>query len=87
VLSSLVPCNIDPQVSLTFSGKRFAFPMDSFNVGQVTSGSTDCVGGIMAMQDIDCGFGFLLLLLLSSGVLTTLNMFGYSGLNFYQRST
>lgn len=47
------PCNSDPQVSLTFGGKQFAVPVSAFNIGPITQGSSDCVGGIMAANGID----------------------------------
>jgi hypothetical protein len=78
VLSSLDPCDTDPQVSLTFGGKQLAVPVNSFNIRQAAPGSTDCVGGVVAAPDIDCVFGFFFLLS-SSGVLTTLNSLGSRG--------
>ncbi|KAH7907902.1 aspartic peptidase domain-containing protein [Hygrophoropsis aurantiaca] len=47
------PCDKDPGVSLTFGGKSWAISADSFNLGPVSSGSADCVGGISAQPDLD----------------------------------
>ncbi|EGN96283.1 hypothetical protein SERLA73DRAFT_185951 [Serpula lacrymans var. lacrymans S7.3] len=41
------PCNDVPSVSLTFGGKSFPISSSTFNLGQVSSGSSDCVGGIV----------------------------------------
>lgn len=44
-----VPCNSIPSnVALTLGGKKFTISADSFNFGQVSAGSADCVGGIVA---------------------------------------
>lgn len=48
------PCNTKPAVSLTFGGRAFAISPYVFNLGRVSSGSTQCVGGIVASD----GFGF-----------------------------
>ncbi|KAF5364375.1 hypothetical protein D9756_000836 [Leucocoprinus leucothites] len=47
------PCDSNPQVSLTFGGKAFAISADTFNLGQVSQGSSDCVGGIAGTTNID----------------------------------
>ncbi|KXN87900.1 Aspartic protease [Leucoagaricus sp. SymC.cos] len=47
------PCNSDPQVSLTFGGKQFAVASDAFNLGQVSQGSSDCIGGVAGTSGID----------------------------------
>ncbi|KAF9449928.1 acid protease [Macrolepiota fuliginosa MF-IS2] len=47
------PCNANPSVSLAFSGKEFSIPSESFNLGQVSAGSSDCVGGITGTTDIN----------------------------------
>lgn len=49
-----VPCDAIPNVSLTFGGKEFAIPPESFNLGQATAGSSDCVGGIAGTTNINC---------------------------------
>ncbi|KIJ60518.1 hypothetical protein HYDPIDRAFT_98543 [Hydnomerulius pinastri MD-312] len=52
------PCNAVPKVSLTFGGKSFPISADTLNLGPVSSGSSDCVGGIVG-QDIgscECPF-------------------------------
>ncbi|KII89342.1 hypothetical protein PLICRDRAFT_53792 [Plicaturopsis crispa FD-325 SS-3] len=46
-----VPCDSIPSVSLTFGGKKFSVSSDSFNLGAATSGSSECVGGIVG-EDI-----------------------------------
>jgi len=43
----LVPCDSVPDVSLTFGGTEFSISPDIFNLGLVSEGSNDCVGGIM----------------------------------------
>jgi hypothetical protein len=42
-----VPCNSIPTISLVFGGKPFDISPDTFNLGPVSSGSSDCVGGIV----------------------------------------
>jgi hypothetical protein len=49
-----VPCNSNPQVSLTFGGKDFAVSANTFNLGQVSAGSSDCVGGVAGTSGINC---------------------------------
>lgn len=58
--SQKVPCNSDPQISLTFGGKAFAIPTNTFNLGQLFQGSEDCVGGITGTTNIpsECGLCF-----------------------------
>ncbi|KAH7912653.1 aspartic peptidase domain-containing protein [Hygrophoropsis aurantiaca] len=46
------PCSKVPQASLTFGGKSFAISAETFNLGPVTPGSEDCVGGIMAQSGV-----------------------------------
>jgi hypothetical protein len=60
ILSLVVPCDSNPEVSLTFGGKRFAVP--GFNIGQVEDGSSECVGGIMAVSGLNCEPNAILLL-------------------------
>ncbi|KIK65519.1 hypothetical protein GYMLUDRAFT_94161 [Collybiopsis luxurians FD-317 M1] len=43
-----VPCDSIPTVSLTFGGTAFTISADTFNLGMVSAGSSDCVGGIAA---------------------------------------
>ncbi|KAK0195022.1 acid protease [Armillaria mellea] len=43
-----VPCDRIPRISITFGGKAFSISADTFNLGQVEQGSSDCVGGIFA---------------------------------------
>jgi len=47
-----VPCSTIPSISLTFNGKAFPISAQTFNLGQVTAGSSDCVGGIAAQDGI-----------------------------------
>ncbi|KAJ3812930.1 acid protease [Lentinula aff. lateritia] len=42
------PCDDIPSVSLTFAGKAFTLSPDTFNLGLVSLGSNDCVGGVSA---------------------------------------
>ncbi|KAH8118780.1 acid protease [Phellopilus nigrolimitatus] len=52
-----VPCDAIPtDVSLTLGGTAFTLSADTFNFGQVSEGSNECVGGIMAD---DLGFWVL----------------------------
>lgn len=41
------PCDFKIEVALAFGGKSFPMSMSSFNLGQVSAGSSDCVGGIV----------------------------------------
>lgn len=47
------PCNTSNtlEISLTFGGRAFQIAPDNFNVGQVSQGSDDCVGGVAASDD------------------------------------
>ncbi|KAH7912654.1 aspartic peptidase domain-containing protein [Hygrophoropsis aurantiaca] len=45
-------CYKTPEVSLTFSGKAFAISAVTFNLGPDTVGSDDCVGGIVAGDEL-----------------------------------
>jgi len=47
------PCNSVPAVSLTFAGKAFTVSAATFNLGQVSAGSSQCVGGIVAEDGLD----------------------------------
>ncbi|TFK76153.1 acid protease [Pluteus cervinus] len=49
-----IPCNSVPTPSLTFGGTTFAVSPSVFNLGQLQAGSSDCVGGINAVD----GLGF-----------------------------
>ncbi|KAH7912656.1 aspartic peptidase domain-containing protein [Hygrophoropsis aurantiaca] len=46
------PCAKVPSVSITYGGTPWPISADSFNLGQVSSGSADCVGGIIAQADV-----------------------------------
>lgn len=41
------PCANVPSIALTFGGRSFTVPSSSLNLGQVSSGSSMCVGGIV----------------------------------------
>ncbi|KAK7060334.1 hypothetical protein VNI00_001099 [Paramarasmius palmivorus] len=41
-----VPCDAIPNISLTFGGKAFTVSPETFNLGLLSQGSNDCVGGI-----------------------------------------
>jgi len=43
-----VPCDAIPDVGISFGGRTFQISADTFNLGAVSSGSNDCVGGIVA---------------------------------------
>jgi hypothetical protein len=49
------PCNSPPSVSITFGGKKFAISADTLSLGPVSSGSSQCVGGIVG-QDLGVDF-------------------------------
>ncbi|KAF9221252.1 Asp-domain-containing protein [Gyrodon lividus] len=44
------PCDSVPNVSLTFGGTSFPISPETFNLGTVSSGSSDCVGGIVGQD-------------------------------------
>jgi hypothetical protein len=50
--SDAVPCDSNPDVSVTLGGKAFSISADTLNLGQLSEGSDDCVGGIMAASDL-----------------------------------
>ncbi|GLB33563.1 putative peptidase A1 family protein [Lyophyllum shimeji] len=52
-LLAQVPCNASLDISLTFGGKEFRFDPKHFNLGRVSQGSEDCVGGVAAKDDAD----------------------------------
>ncbi|KIK96001.1 hypothetical protein PAXRUDRAFT_774687 [Paxillus rubicundulus Ve08.2h10] len=49
------PCDSFPDVSFTFGGTSFPISAETLNLGSVSSGSSDCVGGIVG-QDIGASF-------------------------------
>ncbi|KAF9235756.1 aspartic peptidase domain-containing protein [Melanogaster broomeanus] len=49
------PCDSFPSVSLTFGGTSFPISAETLNQGQVSSGSSDCVSGIVR-QDTGASF-------------------------------
>jgi len=42
------PCATDPKLTFTFGGKTHAVSSANFNLGTVTSGSKDCIGGVVS---------------------------------------
>jgi len=46
------PCNDVPQVSLTFGDKQVIISPETFSLGTVEDGSSDCVGGVVGMDNI-----------------------------------
>lgn len=54
------PCSSKPDIALTFDGIARSFPINhaDFNLGPVTPGSKNCVGGILG-QDVHDGKGHL----------------------------
>ncbi|VDC02585.1 unnamed protein product [Peniophora sp. CBMAI 1063] len=50
------PCDTDPEVSLTFGGKSFPISLDTFNLGLLTEGGDDCVGGVMGASGLPADF-------------------------------
>ncbi|KAJ7593823.1 acid protease [Mycena floridula] len=51
-----LPCASIPTISLTFGGKAFKISEDTFNLGTVSDGSTQCVGGIVSSDVGDIGW-------------------------------
>ncbi|EPQ56641.1 acid protease [Gloeophyllum trabeum ATCC 11539] len=47
-----VPCDSIPTLSLTFAGKSFDVSPDTFSLGAVQEGSSDCVGGVAAQDGL-----------------------------------
>lgn len=48
-----VPCNSIPtDISLNVGGSKISMNAFSFNLGQVSAGSADCVGGLMADDSV-----------------------------------
>ncbi|KAI0786690.1 aspartic peptidase domain-containing protein [Abortiporus biennis] len=45
------PCTSTLSVSLSFSGTNFTINSSDFNIGRVSEGSEDCVGGILGLGD------------------------------------
>ncbi|KAH0838841.1 Asp-domain-containing protein [Lanmaoa asiatica] len=44
------PCDSFPNISLTFGGTSFPIPASALNLGPVSSGSSDCVSGLVGMD-------------------------------------
>lgn len=49
-----VPCSGVPTASLSFGGVSFEIDPDTFSLGLVEAGSSDCVGGIAATSTCEC---------------------------------
>ncbi|KAF8122505.1 Asp-domain-containing protein [Boletus edulis] len=49
------PCDSFPSISLTFGGKSFPIAASALNLGSVSSGSSDCVSGLVG-QDTGSSF-------------------------------
>ncbi|KAH9019324.1 acid protease [Lactarius deliciosus] len=47
-----IPCNFNTPVSITFSGKVFKISASTFNLGPESPGSSTCVGGFGASDDL-----------------------------------
>lgn len=47
------PCSAQPSVSLTYGGKPFTIDPALFNLGRVSSRSTDCVGAIVGTSGLN----------------------------------
>ncbi|KAJ2968031.1 hypothetical protein NUW54_g13335 [Trametes sanguinea] len=54
------PCNSPPSVSFSWGGKKWAISADNFNLGQTSTGSSQCVGAL-AGQDLGLGSNVWLL--------------------------
>ncbi|KAH9054928.1 acid protease [Lactarius vividus] len=48
-----IPCSFNATISVRFGGAKFVIERDTFNLGTVSEGSADCVGGIVALDDGD----------------------------------
>ncbi|KAI0090411.1 acid protease [Irpex rosettiformis] len=46
------PCSSTPQVSFTFAGQAFKIDPKLFNLGRVSLGSNQCVGGVVGSQSL-----------------------------------
>jgi hypothetical protein len=44
----IFPCSSTPQANFTFGGQAFPITPESFNLGRASSGSSQCVGGVVA---------------------------------------
>ncbi|KAI0305956.1 acid protease [Multifurca ochricompacta] len=47
-----IPCDFNTPVSLTFGGQEFTVSPQTFNLGPESSGSSTCVGGIGALDNL-----------------------------------
>ncbi|KAI0313898.1 aspartic peptidase domain-containing protein [Amylostereum chailletii] len=45
------PCATAPKVALSLNGHSFSIALTDFNLGRTSTGSADCVGGILALGD------------------------------------
>ncbi|KAI0310964.1 acid protease [Amylostereum chailletii] len=51
-----IPCTFSTPLSLTFGSKKFSIDPSTFTVGQISSGSSDCLGGLAADDEIASDF-------------------------------
>ncbi|KAI0050652.1 acid protease [Auriscalpium vulgare] len=54
-----IPCSFDTPLSVTFGGTEFTIDPSTFNLGPVSDGSSTCVGGAVADDDISSAFWIL----------------------------
>ncbi|KAI0318428.1 acid protease [Amylostereum chailletii] len=47
-----IPCDFSTPLSITFAGQQFSIDPATFTVGQIESGSSDCLGGLSADENI-----------------------------------
>ncbi|KAN0138185.1 eukaryotic aspartyl protease [Lactarius tabidus] len=47
-----IPCDFNTPISITFSGKEFQISPSTFNLGPDSSGSSTCIGGFGASDDL-----------------------------------
>ncbi|KAI0296947.1 acid protease [Multifurca ochricompacta] len=52
-----IPCSFNTPVSITFGGTAFKIEPNTFNNGQVSQGSSECVGGLAADASLSSGHG------------------------------
>ena len=46
------PCDSTPSVSLSFGGRAFEIPKETFSLGPIDKGSQECVGGLVGNSDM-----------------------------------
>ncbi len=50
-MQTIVPCNTDVTVSVTFGGTTFNIPPSAYNLGAVSSQNSTCVGGFSDISE------------------------------------